>query len=53
MKHNPVGVSPTKTDTVAKAMDILKDRPLPQPKADQRRNFNRNSPKPPPKPPQE
>ena len=53
MKHNPVGVSPTKTDTVARAMDILKDRPMPQPKADQRRNFNRNSAKPTPKPPQD
>jgi hypothetical protein len=53
MKHNPIGVSPTKTDTVARAMDILKDRPMPQPKADQRRNFTRNLAKPAPKPAQE
>jgi hypothetical protein len=49
MKHSPVGSSPTKTDTVAKAMDILKDRPLPNPKGDQRQNYGRGSNKPPPK----
>jgi hypothetical protein len=48
MKHSPIGSSPTKTDTVARAMDILKDRPMPQSKQDQRQNFVRH-PKPAPK----
>ena len=50
MKHSPFGASPTKNDTVAKAMDILKDRPLPQAKPDTRQNYNQRQ-KPPYKPP--
>jgi hypothetical protein len=32
MQHTPPGNSQTKTDTVKRAMEILKDRPMPQPK---------------------
>ena len=39
MKHPPLGNSPRKTDTVARAMEFLKDRPMPEPKADTRQNF--------------
>jgi hypothetical protein len=50
MKHGPLGISPTKTDTVARAMDILKDRPMPEPKARVRESFSARS-RPPAKPP--
>ena len=50
MKHSPIGSSPRKDDTVARAMDILKDRPMPNPKADHRQNFVRKPMKPPLKP---
>jgi hypothetical protein len=43
MKHGPLGNSPTKTDTVARAMDILKDRPMPEPKARVRESFSARS----------
>jgi hypothetical protein len=39
MKHPPVGHAQPKTDTVARAMEILKDRPMPQPKANTRQNI--------------
>ena len=45
MKHIPLGSSPTKTDTVALAMHILKDRPMPKPKADHRKNIGSRSDK--------
>jgi hypothetical protein len=40
MKHGPLGSSPQKTDTVALAMEILKDRPMPRPKGETRQNLN-------------
>jgi hypothetical protein len=43
MKNSPLGNSPRKTDTVARAMDILKDRPMTRPKPDQRRNLFRKA----------
>jgi hypothetical protein len=43
MHHPMIGFSPRKTDTVARAMEILKDRPMFEPKADPRHNFVRNS----------
>jgi hypothetical protein len=46
MKHSPLGNSQHKDDTVARAMDILKDRPMPQPKAAQRQNVFRKGGKP-------
>jgi len=49
MKHSPFGTSPRKTDTVERAMDILKDRPMPAAKPDHRQNF-RKSVRPAPKP---
>jgi hypothetical protein len=39
MKHPPVGHAQPKTDTVARAMEILKDRPMPQPKTSSRQNI--------------
>ncbi len=50
MKHSPFGISPRKDDTVARAMDILKDRPMPNPRADHRQNYVRKSAKPSAKP---
>ena len=50
MKHSPFGNSLPKTDTVARAIAILKDRPMPQQKAAQRKNFIRTYGKPAPKP---
>ena len=50
MRHSPVGSSQRKTDTVARAMDILKDRPMPTPKPVHRENYNRKPAKPAPKP---
>jgi hypothetical protein len=42
MKHSPVGISQRKTDTVQRAMEILRDRELPKalPKDETRRNFH-------------
>jgi hypothetical protein len=34
MLHSPFGSAQRKTDTVKRAMEILKDRPMPQPNAD-------------------
>jgi hypothetical protein len=39
MKHPPIGHAQRKMDTVARAMEILKDRPMPKPKASPRQNF--------------
>ena len=50
MKHSPFGSSPPKTDTVARAMDILKDRPMPEPKQSERKNVFRKTERPAPKP---
>jgi hypothetical protein len=46
MHHSPIGIAQRKMDTVARAMDILKDRPMPQPKRDTRQNFGQNSRRP-------
>ena len=42
MKHVPIGISQRKTDTVERAMEILKDREMPKgmSKQDARRNFS-------------
>jgi hypothetical protein len=38
MKHAIIGNSMSVSDSVKRAMEHLKDRPLPQPKGDNRRN---------------
>ena len=48
MKHAVVGNSMSVTDSVKRAMEHLKDRPMPNPKADHRQNYTRK-PKPAPK----
>jgi hypothetical protein len=40
------GAAQPRADSVQRAMEILKDRPLPQPKPDNRRNFNPRPKKP-------
>ncbi len=50
MKHSSLGSSPQKVDTVARAMDILKDRPMPKPKPEAGKNIFRKSDRPAPKP---
>jgi hypothetical protein len=40
MQHIPLGIAQPKTDTVKRAMEILKDRPMPQPKRYPRDTFN-------------
>jgi hypothetical protein len=39
MQHTPPGVAQHKKDTVQRAMEILKNRPMPRPKAELRENF--------------
>ena len=34
MLHSPFGIAQRKTDTVKRALEILRDRPMPQPNAD-------------------
>ena len=53
MKHSPFGSSPHKTDTVARAADILRDRPMPKPKTDHRQNLGSKFNKPADKKPSE
>ena len=43
MKHTPVGIAQRKTDTVQRAMEILKDRELPKgPSKDETRRLFRS-----------
>ena len=44
MTHSQIGVALPVTDTVKRAMEFLKDRPLPNAKADPRQNFRRGRP---------
>ncbi len=48
MKHTPIGIAQHKGDTVARAMEILKDREMPkgQTRQEARRNFTPRSKKP-------
>jgi hypothetical protein len=51
MKHTPIGIAQRKTDTVARAMEILKDREISrgqsraEMRAEQRRNFTPRLPR--------
>ena len=43
--NNPhIGTAQPVTDTVKRAMEFLKDRPMPQARADMRQNFRRGRP---------
>jgi hypothetical protein len=44
MNHSPAGTAQPVTDSVQRAMKFLKDRPLPQPKAQTRQNMGRGRP---------
>jgi hypothetical protein len=50
MKHAVIGNSMSVTDSVKRAMEHLKDRPMPQPKAENRRNTQFGKQRPPEKP---
>ena len=44
MTHSQIGTAQPVTDSVKRAMEFLRDRPMPKPKAETRHNFERGRP---------